>query len=51
MRAIRDPELVKAYGEQGARPVGSSPAEFRDFIRAETERWGAVGRRADIRMD
>jgi tripartite-type tricarboxylate transporter receptor subunit TctC len=50
-RALKDPELVKAYGEQGARPVGNSPAEFRDFIVAETERWGTIGRRANVTMD
>ncbi|MFC7738996.1 Bug family tripartite tricarboxylate transporter substrate binding protein [Roseomonas sp. GCM10028921] len=50
-RALRDPELVKSYGEQGARPVGGSQAEFRDFIVAETARWGEVGRRAGIRME
>ncbi|SHI67535.1 Tripartite-type tricarboxylate transporter, receptor component TctC [Roseomonas rosea] len=50
-RALKDPELVKAYGEQGARPVGNSPAEFRDFIVAETQRWGAIGRRANVTMD
>ena len=48
IRALKDPELVKAYGERGARPVGNSPAEFRDFIAAETTRWGAIGRRATV---
>ncbi|MCR0982557.1 Bug family tripartite tricarboxylate transporter substrate binding protein [Roseomonas populi] len=50
-RALRDPDLVKAYAEQGARPVGGTQAEFRDFIVAESARWGEVGRRANIRMD
>ncbi|MBP0493950.1 Bug family tripartite tricarboxylate transporter substrate binding protein [Pararoseomonas indoligenes] len=50
-RALRDPDLVKAYAEQGARPVGGSQAEFRDFIVKESARWGEVGRRANIRMD
>jgi tripartite-type tricarboxylate transporter receptor subunit TctC len=50
-RALRDPELVRSYGEQGARPVGGTQAEFRDFIVAESARWGEVGRRANIRMD
>jgi tripartite-type tricarboxylate transporter receptor subunit TctC len=50
-RALKDPELLRVYGEQGARPVGGSQAEFRDFILAETERWGAIGRRANVRMD
>jgi tripartite-type tricarboxylate transporter receptor subunit TctC len=49
--ALRNPELVKAYGEQGARPVGGTQAEFRDFIVKESARWGEVGRRAGIRME
>ncbi|WP_338666077.1 tripartite tricarboxylate transporter substrate-binding protein [Pararoseomonas sp. SCSIO 73927] len=51
VRALRDPELVRAYGEQGARPVGGTQAEFRHFIVAESARWGEVGRRAGIRME
>ena len=50
-RALRDPELIKSYGEQGARPVGGTQAEFRDFIAKESARWGEVGRRANIQMD
>lgn len=50
-RALRDPELVKSYNSQGARPVGGTPAEFRDFIAAETQRWGDLGRRANVKMD
>lgn len=50
-RALKDPGLIKAYGEQGARPVGNSPAEFREFIAAETQRWGDLGRRANVKMD
>jgi tripartite-type tricarboxylate transporter receptor subunit TctC len=50
-RALKDPELMKVYGEQGARPVGNGPAEFRDFIAAETQRWGDLGRRANVKMD
>ena len=49
--ALRDPDLVKSYGEQGARPVGGSQEEFRDFIAKESARWGEVGRRAGIRIE
>ena len=50
-RALRDPELVRTYSEQGARPVGGSAVEFRDFIAAESARWGTIGRRANVTMD
>ncbi|MDJ0389143.1 tripartite tricarboxylate transporter substrate binding protein [Roseomonas sp. E05] len=51
VRALNDPELRKAYAEQGARPVGNTPEEFHAFIISETKRWGEIGRRADVRMD
>jgi tripartite-type tricarboxylate transporter receptor subunit TctC len=50
-KALRDPELQRTYAEQGARPVGNTPEEFRAFITAETARWGEIGRRAGVTMD
>jgi hypothetical protein len=41
----------RTYAEQGARPVGNTPEEFRAFITAETARWGEIGRRAGVTMD
>ena len=49
--ALRDTDLVKSYAEQGARPVGGSQNEFRDFIAKESAHWGEVGRRAGIQME
>jgi tripartite-type tricarboxylate transporter receptor subunit TctC len=37
--------------EQGAEVVASSPAEFRAFIKEETERLGHVIRGANIQLD
>lgn len=43
---------VKArLAEQGAEVIANSPAEFRDFIRSETERLAGVIRDADIALD
>ena len=50
-KALRDPELRRTYAEQGARPVGNTPEEFRAFVTAETARWGEIGRRAGVTMD
>ncbi len=50
-KALRDAELQRTYAEQGARPVGNTPEEFRAFITAETARWGEIGRRAGVTMD
>lgn len=49
--ALRDPELVAAYGQQGARAVPGTPEEFRRFVAEETKRWGEIGRRAGATID
>lgn len=36
---------------QGDEPVGSSPAQFSEFIRAEHAKWGKVVRDANIKLD
>ena len=45
------PELRERLSNSGAEPVGSSPAEFAAFIRAEIERYGKVTREAGIVAD
>jgi len=35
----------------GFRPIASTPKEFQDFIRTETEKWGAVARAARIKIE
>jgi tripartite-type tricarboxylate transporter receptor subunit TctC len=49
--AIHNPQVARLMYDQGALPGGNSRAEFATFIRAEMERWGAVIRRANIRVD
>lgn len=35
VRALRQPEVIKVYASAGVDPVGSSPAEFNEFIRGQ----------------
>ena len=49
--ALASPAVAERLEALGITPVGSSPAEFRAFIAAETVRWGEVARRAQIRLD
>jgi len=37
--------------EQGAEVVGNTPAEFRSFLKEETERLAAVVRNAKMQLD
>jgi tripartite-type tricarboxylate transporter receptor subunit TctC len=48
---LADQSVRARIAEQGAEVVGSSPAEFRAFIKDETERLGRVIRDANIHLD
>jgi len=50
-RAVADPKVREAIGAQGADPVSSTPAEFRDYFNAEYARWGKLIRDARIKAD
>lgn len=47
----RKPEVVQRYHEFGGEPVGSSPAEFSAYIRAERAKWIPVVKRSGIKLD
>jgi tripartite-type tricarboxylate transporter receptor subunit TctC len=48
---LQDPGVRAKVAEQGAEVVASSPAEFRAFIKDETERLAGVIRGAGIALD
>jgi len=47
--AARDPEIAARVLEGGAVPVGSTPAEFRTFLKREEERWGKAAAAAGLK--
>ena len=47
--ALKDEEVQKALKLQGTDPVGSTPNEFADFIRADVEKWKAAFAAVDAR--
>lgn len=49
--ALNQPEQRRVLEAAGFEPVGSTPAEFAAFQRAEIERWGALIRRLGIRPE
>jgi tripartite-type tricarboxylate transporter receptor subunit TctC len=51
LAALTDPEVMRLLREQGTIPAAQSQAEFRDFIRSETARWGEVIRRAGVKAE
>jgi tripartite-type tricarboxylate transporter receptor subunit TctC len=48
VKVLALPEIQQAFLERGIQPVGNSPAEFGDFIRAEIERWTALAKRIGL---
>ncbi|HET7672699.1 MAG TPA: tripartite tricarboxylate transporter substrate-binding protein, partial [Burkholderiales bacterium] len=48
-KALRLPEARERLASLGAEPVGSPPAEFGAFVRAEHARWSAIIREKGIR--
>ena len=48
---LRDPAVRAKVEEQGAEPVGDTPAQFQEFIDREIARWGALIRRANVTVD
>jgi tripartite-type tricarboxylate transporter receptor subunit TctC len=51
VKALATPELREKLLAQGAEPVGSSPAEFREYVRSEIEKWGQVIRASGAKFD
>lgn len=48
--ALQSPEVRKHLAAEGAEVVGSSPAQFSAFFRAEIEKWADVARRARLQI-
>lgn len=50
-KAMRDPAVRASLIAQGLEPVGSSPQEFAEVLRADHEKWGPVIRKAGLKND
>ena len=50
-RAMLSPELKDRLAPEGAEAVGSSPEEFRIWLKQEITKWAAVIKAANVRID
>ncbi|XAH25356.1 tripartite tricarboxylate transporter substrate binding protein [Xylophilus sp. GW821-FHT01B05] len=50
-KALSDPETIEKLAAQGATPVGSSPAQFGEFVRSESKKWADVVKTNNIKVD
>ena len=41
-RALKQPDIVRQFGEQGVTAGRMSPEQLAAFIKAETSKWGKV---------
>lgn len=51
MQALRAPDVSESISRQGADPTGSTPAQFRDYLKAEIAKWTSVIKAAGIRPE
>ena len=51
VNALKLPEVMTRLRNDGAEPVGSTPAEFVQFIRTETKKWAEVVKISGARVD
>jgi len=48
---LRQKDVAEKLLGQGAIPIGDSPEQFAQYIRADIDKWGAVVRSANIKAD
>lgn len=49
--SLQDEEVKKRFTDVGAQPVGSSPAQFAEYLKNEDTKWSEVVRRGKITLD
>jgi len=50
-RALRDPDLIAKFAQQGLTPAGGTPAEFQHTIATDLKNWAETVRAANIRAE
>jgi len=51
VRILKLPDVKERLATLGYEPVGSTPDEFVERIKSETDKWSKVVRAANIRID
>lgn len=50
-KALKQPELAKRLGDEGADPAGGTPEQFAALIKEEIPRWGKVVKESGAKVD
>ena len=48
---VNTPEVRQYFIAQGNDPVANTPAEFANVIKADADKWGAIGKRLGVKLD
>ncbi|KRB84002.1 Bug family tripartite tricarboxylate transporter substrate binding protein [Noviherbaspirillum sp. Root189] len=51
VKALKQPEVKARFTQIGAEPVGSTPAELGQYLKAETTKWSEIVRARNIKAD
>jgi tripartite-type tricarboxylate transporter receptor subunit TctC len=50
-RALRDPDLIARFSQQGLTPAGGTPAKFQATIASDLKNFGEIARAANIKAE
>jgi len=48
---VFSPDVKKQFVDQGNEPLASSPEEFAKVMKADADKWGAIGRKLGVKLD
>lgn len=51
LKALKDPEILKRFSDQGMQPFPSSPAQFGSFMQSEVARWAPLIKSSGASVD
>ena len=49
--SLQEEDVKKRFSDVGAQPIGSTPAQFADYLKKEDAKWGEVVRKGNIKLD
>jgi tripartite-type tricarboxylate transporter receptor subunit TctC len=50
-KVLARPDVIEKLAAEATAPMGGTPQQFSEFIRSEAQKWGAVIRDANIKLD
>ena len=50
-KVLQRPDVRASFVQQGTEPIGSTPAQFGTFLKADVEKWGKVVRFSGAKVE